>query len=148
VSWFETDQTPKRTNTVYQSTADLLAQKRAEIAAKFAAMGLKAPGGATAAVKPASTSAPSISLPAKPAATPSMALPDPAELARRVAEAKRRVADATTKAAMSANPYIVSDRNVAVPSYRRSTDDQICSLLRLKERRKSSQMLMCHKGLD
>jgi len=71
-------------------------------------MGLKAPGGATTAVKPTPTPAPPISLPAKPAATPSMALPDPAELARRVVEAKRRVAEATTKAAMSANPYIVS----------------------------------------
>lgn len=93
---------------------DLLAQKRAEIAAKFATMGLKAPGGATTAVKPARAPAPPpISLPAKPAATTSVALPDPAELARRVTEAKRRVAEATTKAAMSANPYIVSDRNSA-----------------------------------
>lgn len=93
---------------------DLLTQKRAEIAAKFAAMGLKAPGGATAAVKPAPTPAPPpISLPAKPAVAPSVALPDPAELARRVTEAKRRVAEATTKAAMSANPYIVSDRNIS-----------------------------------
>lgn len=93
---------------------DLLAQKRAEIAAKFAAMGLKAPGGATTAVKPASAPVPPpISLPAKPAVTPSVALPDPAELARRVTEAKRRVAEATTKAAMSANPYIVSNRNIA-----------------------------------
>ena len=91
----------------------MLAQKRAEIAAKFANMGLKAPGGSTSAVKPArATAPPPISLPAKPAATTSVALPDPAELARRVAEAKRRVAEATTKAAMSANPYIVSNRTV------------------------------------
>ena len=104
MSWFETDETSKQTNTVYQSTVDMLAQKRAEIAAKFANMGLKAPGGSTSAVKPArATAPPPISLPAKPAATTSVALPDPAELARRVAEA-------TTKAAMSANPYIVSNR--------------------------------------
>jgi U4/U6 small nuclear ribonucleoprotein PRP3 len=124
VSWFATDKTSKQTNAPCQSTANLLAQKRAEIAAKFAAMGLKAPGGAASPVKPVSTPAlPPISLPAKPAATPSVALPDPAELARRVVEAKRRVAEATTKAAMSANPYIVSDRNVAYASYRHTTDD-------------------------
>ena len=114
MSWYETDWTSKQTNTIYQTTVDLLTQKRAEIAAKFAAMGLKAPGGVTIAVKPAPAPVPPpISLPAKPAATPSVALPDPAELARRVTEAKRRVAEATTKAAMSANPYIVSNMNLA-----------------------------------
>ncbi|KAF9236052.1 pre-mRNA processing factor 3-domain-containing protein [Melanogaster broomeanus] len=79
----------------------LIAQKRAEIAAKVAAMKSNIPG------LPAK---PAVAIPAAKAASPSPA-PSPAtpntdDLARKVAEAKRRVAEAQSKLAIKDNPYM------------------------------------------
>lgn len=94
---------------------DVIAQKKAEIAAKIAAMGLakSGSGNSTSVSTPISipsTPAPNANLPAKPAGSGAgaTALPDKDEIARRVAEAKRLVAEANTRSAISANPYIVS----------------------------------------
>lgn len=81
----------------------LIAQKRAEIAAKLAAM--RKPPAAAAAPVPTAVPTPSSSSVAapKPLATPSAT----EDLARKVAEAKRRVADAQSKVAVKDNPYLV-----------------------------------------
>ncbi|KZT66554.1 PRP3-domain-containing protein [Daedalea quercina L-15889] len=86
------------------SAEALIAQKKAEIAAKIAAMKKNAPG-ATAATPPPA---------ARPSPSPAVATPPPAsstgtptdDLARRVAEAKRRVAEAQSKLAVKDNPYM------------------------------------------
>ncbi|KIJ63110.1 hypothetical protein HYDPIDRAFT_113672 [Hydnomerulius pinastri MD-312] len=79
----------------------LIAQKRAEIAAKVAAMKGNIPG------LPAK---PPVSAPVKSSASPSpapgAAAPNMDDLARKVAEAKRRVAEAQTKLAVKDNPYM------------------------------------------
>jgi U4/U6 small nuclear ribonucleoprotein PRP3 len=94
---------------------DVIAQKKAEIAAKIAAMGLAKSGSgpSTSVSTPASipsTPAQNVNLPAKPnvPGAGATALPDKDEIARRVAEARRLVANATTQAAISSNPYMVS----------------------------------------
>jgi U4/U6 small nuclear ribonucleoprotein PRP3 len=81
----------------------LIAQKRAEIAAKIAAMNAKKPG--------AVVSAPPTGMPAKPAAG-IPGLPSNDELARRVAEAKKRVAEAQIRVQTPVNPHTVSLRTV------------------------------------
>ncbi|PPQ93764.1 hypothetical protein CVT25_008144 [Psilocybe cyanescens] len=117
------------------SAMELIAQKRAEIAAKLAAMNKKAP--APAAASTSSTPRPSVGLaapvpkvPIVPASLPSKVVynatpspsissgPTPAsgsgagtpaisdDLFRKVAEAKRRVADAQSKLAIKDNPYM------------------------------------------
>lgn len=86
------------------SAQALIAQKKAEIAAKIAAMTKNAPGAAA-------TSTP----PPKPSPSPALATPPSAstagtptdDIARRVAEAKRRVAEAQSKLAVKDNPYMV-----------------------------------------
>ncbi|KIY46020.1 PRP3-domain-containing protein [Fistulina hepatica ATCC 64428] len=76
--------------------SDIVAQKRAEIAAKLAAM-----RGGSAGSGPGAT-------PSKPAVAPPPATPPAAQadLARRVAEARRRVAEAQTKLSVKDNPYM------------------------------------------
>lgn len=50
------------------------------------------------------------------------ALPDKDEISRRVAEARRLVANANTQAALSSNPYIVSELSrPAIPHYQHSS---------------------------
>lgn len=90
---------------VSQAASDLIAQKRAEIVAKIAAMKKGAPASAAPTPSPAPT-------PAAPRAVSSQsASPAPVDdLSRRVAEAKRRVADAQSKLAVKDNPYMVSLR--------------------------------------
>ncbi|KAI0646115.1 PRP3-domain-containing protein [Trametes meyenii] len=85
----------------------LIAQKRAEIAAKIAAM--KKTASASSSAQP--TAAPSpvpasrvASTSASAAASPSPPIPD--DMARRIAEAKRRVAEAQSKLAVKDNPYM------------------------------------------
>ncbi|OJA09072.1 hypothetical protein AZE42_06766 [Rhizopogon vesiculosus] len=75
----------------------LIAQKRAEIAAKVAAMkgGIPSLGKATPPVKTDS-----------PSPAPGTPLQNTDDLARKVAEAKRRVAEAQTKLAVKDNPYM------------------------------------------
>lgn len=101
--------------------AALIAQKRAEIAAKMAAMkntalGAPAPIAAPLPVKPivpkvhvpsptiSSGPTPASRSPASASGTPAL----PEDLARKVAEAKRRVADAQSKLAVKDNPYMAS----------------------------------------
>ncbi|KAH7911164.1 pre-mRNA processing factor 3-domain-containing protein [Hygrophoropsis aurantiaca] len=99
------------------SANDIIAQKRAEIAAKVAAMR----GGALGTSLPSKPSPSPAPIPVKPAspfsssASPvpkngsASASPAPAnmdDLARKVAEAKRRVAEAQTKLAVKDNPYM------------------------------------------
>jgi len=81
----------------FQMTADaLIAQKRAEIAAKLAAMKSAVP-------------TPTLSTPAtKSSHSPSPAPPAVDDLARRVAEAQRRVAESQSRLAVKENPYMVS----------------------------------------
>ncbi|CAA7268402.1 unnamed protein product [Cyclocybe aegerita] len=112
------------------SAAELIAQKRAEIAAKHAAMMKKNPALASAtAIRPnAGVAAPVPKVPLVPASVPSKvvyaATPSPTattpasgsgtpatpglsdDLMRRVVEAKRRVADAQSKLAVKDNPYM------------------------------------------
>ena len=78
-------------------TADaLIAQKRAEIAAKLAAM-------------KSAASTPTLPTPAaKSSNSPSPAPPAVDDLARRVAEAQRRVAESQSRLAIKENPYMVS----------------------------------------
>lgn len=83
---------------VVQVSADAIAQKRAEIAAKMAAMTAKKPSTATVSAGPVLTAPPSSA-----AATTGTA----DDLARRVAEAKRRVSEAQSKIAIKDNPYMV-----------------------------------------
>ncbi|KAI0353389.1 PRP3-domain-containing protein [Trametes cingulata] len=91
------------------STEALIAQKRAEIAAKIAAMKKSASASSSAqptaapSPKPASSVA-SASASASVAASPSPPIPD--DMARRIAEAKRRVAEAQSKLAVKDNPYM------------------------------------------
>lgn len=114
---------------------ELIAQKRAEIAAKLAAMNKKAPAPAptSSASRPSvGLAAPVPKVPIVPASLPSKVVynatpspsissgPTPAsgsgagtpaisdDLFRKVAEAKRRVADAQSKLAIKDNPYMVS----------------------------------------
>jgi hypothetical protein len=77
----------------------LIAQKRAEIAAKVAAMkgGIAGLGKVTPPVKADS-----------PSPAPGTPLQNVDDLSRKVAEAKRRVAEAQTKLAVKDNPYMVS----------------------------------------
>ena len=101
-------------NVIVQLSADaLIAQKRAEIAAKIAAMKKAAPTAAAPAPSPSPVPTPTPPTPARtPApATSSSASPAPGvsdDLTRRVAEAKRRVAEAQSKLAVKDNPYMVS----------------------------------------
>ncbi|EJF58960.1 PRP3-domain-containing protein [Dichomitus squalens LYAD-421 SS1] len=91
-----------------QLSADaLIAQKRAEIAAKIAAMKKGASATPSAAPRPPVVSAAasvSASASASAAASPSPPIPD--DMARRIAEAKRRVAEAQSKLAVKDNPYM------------------------------------------
>ncbi|KAI0337641.1 PRP3-domain-containing protein [Trametopsis cervina] len=93
--------TPHGSSLVPPATADLIAQKRAEIAAKIAAMKKGAPISTAPTPSPAAT-------PTLPSAASSQsASPAPVDdLSRRVAEAKRRVADAQSKLAVKDNPYM------------------------------------------
>jgi U4/U6 small nuclear ribonucleoprotein PRP3 len=108
---------------------DLIAQKRAEIAAKLAAMKKPPVAAAPAARATTGIAAPTPKVPILPASLPSKVVfnvapsptvssgPTPAtpasgsgtpdDLARRVAEAKRRVAEAQSKLAIKDNPYMV-----------------------------------------
>ncbi|KAI6008436.1 pre-mRNA processing factor 3-domain-containing protein [Pisolithus marmoratus] len=98
------------------STDAIIAQKRAEIAAKVAAMkmnksGPPKPTPLASSPSPAPTSA--AKTPVTGAATPAVgtppvdgAMPSMDDIARRVAEAKRRVAEAQTKLAVKDNPYM------------------------------------------
>ncbi|KII84667.1 hypothetical protein PLICRDRAFT_46061 [Plicaturopsis crispa FD-325 SS-3] len=90
------------------SAEALIARKRAEIAAKVAAMKKNAQGISASVALPSPTPKPSV--PATPSPGPSHASPSPAppadDLARRVAEAKRRVAEAQSKLAVKDNPYM------------------------------------------
>ncbi|KAJ4468294.1 pre-mRNA processing factor 3-domain-containing protein [Lentinula aciculospora] len=105
------------------SSAALIAQKRAEIAAKMAAMrntvlsgadvtlpgatasGASIPPGANGNGQIAApTPKPAIALPKKPIS--SSTTPDASDLARRVAEAKRKVAEYQSKLAVKDNPYM------------------------------------------
>lgn len=80
-----------------QMTADaLIAQKRAEIAAKLAAMKSAVP--TPTSQTPATRSSNS----------PSPATPPVDDLSRRVAEAQRRVAESQSRLAIKENPYMVS----------------------------------------
>ena len=103
----------------FQATADLIAQKRAEIAAKIAAMKKSAHLPSTSSPMSASAAAsPSpIGTPGSPAAGSHSTSPPPSDdLGRRVAEAKRRVAEAQSKLAVKDNPYMVGTRNRDVSS--------------------------------
>lgn len=82
------------------STEALIAQKRAEIAAKLAAMKKN--------VSQAPTPSP-ISTPLSHGASPSPApgLPAADDVARKVAEARKLVAQAQSKLAVKDNPYMV-----------------------------------------
>ncbi|KIL60322.1 hypothetical protein M378DRAFT_921940 [Amanita muscaria Koide BX008] len=110
-------------SSVQPASADLIAQKRAEIAAKLAAMrntsfGVGTPGppitpkfAAPTPVKPP-VPIPSVSSSVSSRATSAAGPSGPAtptvsdDLARRVAEAKRRVAEAQSKLAVKDNPYM------------------------------------------
>lgn len=89
-------------------TADLIAQKRAEIAAKIAAMKKNVPTASSRSVPASSVATPSPTSTPAPASTSHSGTPDSTEeLLRRVAEAKRRVAEAQNKLAVKDNPYMV-----------------------------------------
>ena len=78
------------------SADTLIAQKRAEIAAKLAAMKSAVP-------------TPTLSTPTtKSSNSPSPAPPADDNIARRVAEAQRRVAESQSRLAIKENPYMVS----------------------------------------
>ncbi|KAH8083302.1 pre-mRNA processing factor 3-domain-containing protein [Cristinia sonorae] len=81
---------------------DLIAKKRAEIAAKIAAMKKSLPGSALAT--PTASAAPSTPASHAPSPSPGPVVSD--DLNRRVAEAKRRVAEAHSKVALKDNPYM------------------------------------------
>ena len=91
----------------------MIAQKRAEVAAKLASMknlaaGGSKPAGSVAAPQPIRANA---TLPAKPTAASTPGTPGTPgasdDLARRIAEAKRLVASAQSKLANKDNPYMV-----------------------------------------
>ncbi|KAH6891907.1 small nuclear ribonucleoprotein hPrp3 [Coprinopsis sp. MPI-PUGE-AT-0042] len=90
------------------SATDLIAQKRAEIAAKLAAMKNSAAGG-SGGPKPSATIS---SGPTSATGTPRPGSGAPGgggiteDLARKVAEAKRRVAEAQSKLSVRDNPYM------------------------------------------
>ncbi|GAW07864.1 u4 u6 small nuclear ribonucleoprotein [Lentinula edodes] len=96
------------------STAAMIAQKRAEIAAKMAKMrnsvlsgaGVTLPGttAPTTTTTTTTTTTAMDSLPKKPTPSDSVTPVLPADLARRVAEAKRKVAEYQTKLAVKDNP--------------------------------------------
>ena len=89
-------------------TADLITQKRAEIAAKIAAMKKNVPTASSRSVPASSVATPSPANTPVPAPTSHSGTPDSTEeLLRRVAEAKRRVAEAQNKLAVKDNPYMV-----------------------------------------
>ena len=97
---------PLLTHECLQLSADaLIAQKRAEIAAKIAAM--KKGGSLTPAPPTPSPAAtpPVVPSPHGPSPSPGPSATD--DLSRRVAEAKRRVAEAQSKLAVKDNPYMV-----------------------------------------
>ncbi|KZW02729.1 PRP3-domain-containing protein, partial [Exidia glandulosa HHB12029] len=83
---------------------DLIAQKKAEIAAKLAAL---KKGNASGPVPPLASSSSVVSSAAltKPGAVD--------DIARRVAEAKKRVADASSRASLSDNPYLQAKKTAA-----------------------------------
>lgn len=85
------------------STEALIAQKRAEIAAKLAAINKT---NASKLATPSPMSTPAISHGASP--SPAPGLPAADDVARKVAEARRLVADAQSKLAVKDNPYMVS----------------------------------------
>ncbi len=91
------------TKRLFQSHAAVIAQKRAEIAAKVAAM---RGGGASIAaptpVKPIASAVPMV----KSASSTPPGLPD--DLAKKIAEAKKKVVAAQSKLAVKDNPYMVS----------------------------------------
>ncbi|THG98522.1 hypothetical protein EW026_g3683 [Hermanssonia centrifuga] len=100
--------TPNGISPALPANAELIAQRRAEIAAKIAVMNaakrgtFSASASATASVvtTPSPVSTPVTS-------TPRSGSPPPADdLARRVAEAKRRVAEAQGRFAVKDNPYM------------------------------------------
>lgn len=118
---------------------DIIAQKRAEIAAKLAAMKtanlakisavpavaapvpLKLPipiPTVTASPSPTISSGPT---PASGVGSPAPGTPSvPEDLARKVVEARRRVAEAQSKLAVKDNPYMVSDVFDFLPLYTHS----------------------------
>ncbi|KAI0711571.1 pre-mRNA processing factor 3-domain-containing protein [Earliella scabrosa] len=77
----------------------LIAQKRAEIEAKLAALRKTSSAASSAAPTPRATS-----VAASATATPSPPILD--DMARRIAEAKKRVAEAQSKLAVKDNPYM------------------------------------------
>ncbi|KAG6914721.1 hypothetical protein DXG01_015751 [Tephrocybe rancida] len=101
------------------SAADLIAQKRAEVAAKLAifktnTLGWTPPVRAPIPTKPLAP-IPSVSSSASVSSGPTPATGSPAsfagvtdDIARRVSEAKRRVAEAQSKLAVKDNPYMAS----------------------------------------
>ena len=97
---------------VQHSTDVLIAQKRAEIAAKVDAM-RKSALGTSSGPAPSSVRVP---LPS-PTAGSTSSSPGPSaadDLARRVAEARRRVAEAQSKLAVKDNPYMVRPLNCSI----------------------------------
>ncbi|PCH45117.1 PRP3-domain-containing protein [Wolfiporia cocos MD-104 SS10] len=84
------------------SAADLIAQKKAEIAAKIAAMKKNAPSTSASPAVPSPAASPAVPSPTSHSPSPSVS----DDLARRVAEAKRRVAEAQSKLAVKDNPYM------------------------------------------
>lgn len=82
------------------SAQALIAQKKAEIAAKIAAMTKNVPG-AVAKSTPKPSPSPALATPPPTSGTPTD------DIARRVAEAKKRVADEQSKLAVKDNPYMV-----------------------------------------
>ncbi|KAH9855635.1 PRP3-domain-containing protein [Lenzites betulinus] len=87
----------------------LIAQKRAEIAAKIAAMKKTASGSSSA--QPTGASTPTSASASKAPSASNTAAPSPSppitnDMARRIAEAKRRVAEAQSKLATKDNPYM------------------------------------------
>ncbi|KAL7284340.1 hypothetical protein ACG7TL_001629 [Trametes sanguinea] len=104
-------------NVPLQMSADaLIAQKRAEIAAKIAAMKKSASASSsaqpTAAPSPIPASA-AASASASVAASPSPPISD--DMARRIAEAKQRVAEAQKKLAVKDNPYMIGKKKNQQP---------------------------------
>ncbi|KAF8229766.1 PRP3-domain-containing protein [Tricholoma matsutake] len=108
------------------SNTDLIAQKRAEIAAKLAVMKTSTLGWTPSTRAPVATKVPVPMLPPTTASssptvssgpTPATGSPAPGnplaidDIARRVSEAKRRVADAQTKLAVKDNPYMSIPQN-------------------------------------
>lgn len=94
-------------STAELSQAALIAQKKAEVQAKLAAMQKKAAGSVLKTPTPSVTSASATPTP-RPAALTSQS-PSPSvtdDLARKVAEARRKVAEAQSKLAIKDNPYM------------------------------------------